>query len=75
MDQIYREIDILYESCGIDSNSDYQVSSGLNAGRLNNILYSDKEAFSRNSAFSYAACGASSVGFDWLNDNSSPTSV
>lgn len=69
MKQIEKEINTLYELCGIPSEFEYPVSYELNKGELNNILYSDQIAFTRNSAFSYSACGASSVGYDWLNEN------
>lgn len=68
MKQIEKEIDILYELCGIPSKNEYPVVADLNRGGLNNKLFSDNGAFTRNSAFSYSACGASSVGLDWLGE-------
>lgn len=69
MSQIESEINTLYELCGIPSELEYPVVVNLNKGELNNKLHSDKDAFTRNSSFSYSACGASSVGLDWLNEN------
>ena len=69
MKQIEKEINNLYELCKIHSEAEYPVVTDLNTGELNNTLYSDHNAFTRNSSFSYSACGASSVGFDWLSEN------
>lgn len=68
MNSLEKEISNLYELCGISSKIDYPVIKDINTGELNNILFSDKDAFTRNSAFSYSACGASSVGYDWLSE-------
>ena len=69
MTQIEKEINTLYESCGIPSEAECPIIMDLNHGELNNKLHSDNDAFTKNSAFSYSACGASSVGFDWLSKN------
>ena len=64
-----KEISELYERCGISFDVEYPVVEDINTGELNNKLYSDRDALTRNSAFSYAACGASSVGYNWLSEN------
>ncbi|MBO6149422.1 MAG: hypothetical protein J6O55_08790 [Lachnospiraceae bacterium] len=69
MKQMEKEIEALYDLCGIPSELDYPVVTDLNKGKLNNTLRSDNDAFTRNSSFSYSACGASSVGFDQLSEN------
>lgn len=69
MKQIEKEINTLYELCGIPSKVEYPVVIDLNKGELNKLLYSNNDAFTRNSSFSYSACGASSVGLDWLSEN------
>ncbi len=68
MKQIENEINNLYVSCGIMPEDEYPIQNGFNAGELYKRLHSDDTAFARNSSFSYAACGASSVGLDWLTE-------
>lgn len=69
MDTIHKEIDELYEFCGIPKDLDYGVITSLNAGNLTQRLSSGETGLKKNSVFSYAACGASSVGLDWLSEN------
>lgn len=69
MSRIDAEVDYLYNECGVSKNRLFPPTNSLNCGTLNNNLHSDLSAFKRNSVFSYSACGASSVGRDWLNKN------
>lgn len=69
MYQAEKEIKTLYERCGVPKDLNHPVTNELYGRQLNNKLHSDKSALNINSAFSYSACGASSVGLDWLNQN------
>lgn len=69
MEKREKEINELYELCGLSLNREYPIVEGINTGNLNNQLHTDRDAFTRNSVFSYAACGASSVGYNWLSEN------
>lgn len=69
MNQTEKEIDSLYENCGIPKDLEYPVSTNLNRGKLNNSLKSDKRALNKSSVFSYSAYGASRGRGDRLNKN------
>lgn len=69
MENLEKEIKNIYELCGISSEIENHEFLNFNRGILNNKLHLGNELFSRNSAFSYSACGASSVGNDWFNEN------
>lgn len=69
MSKIDKEVDSLYERCGIQKDRVYPTATAIKEGELNNHLHTDWSTFERNSVFSYSACGASSVGSDWLSKN------